>query len=79
MSEADAEYRYCWREAANDVRRDTSLARRAGTWREDDVRGAERRNVIEGDGIVPTHDRLTPQLAHIASQVVDKRVVVVDE
>ena len=50
-----------------------------GPGRDDDVARRERRDLVERDRVVAAHDRLLAQLAHVAGEVVDERVVVVDE
>ena len=39
---------------------------------------AERDRLIDGEGIVAVHQRLSPQLTQVLDEVVDERVVVVD-
>ncbi len=64
---------------ADDVHGDTRLHRRTGPWRDDDVGRPERRDLFVRRGVVASDHRLLPQLAHVAREVIDKGVVVVDE
>jgi hypothetical protein len=43
------------------------------------VRGAERCDRVQSNGVVPTDDRVVAELSHIPREVIDERVVVVDE
>src|SRR5262249_27306455 len=79
MTKADAQDRDRRAEAAHDIRRDAGLHRCARTWRENDVTRGERRHAVERQRIVSTHDRVPPQFANVPREVVDERIVVVDE
>ena len=59
--------------------RDPRFGGRARTRRDDDVRRPERRDLLQRRGVVAPHDGFLPQLAYVARQVVDERVVVVDQ
>src|SRR5437867_9991098 len=79
VAEADAQDRGCRSESPHYVGRDSRLAGRAGSGGDDDMRRLERLNLLVRRSVVASDDGLFPQLAHVAGQVVDERVVVVDE
>src|SRR6185312_1537690 len=79
VSQANAEDRNAAAKAADQVGGHAGLGGRAGAWRDDDPLRRERRDLIEGNGVISTNERLAAQLAHVAGEVVDERVVVVDE
>src|SRR5205823_2201110 len=66
-------------EAADDVGRNPRLPRRARSGGDDDMRWPRRLDCLERRGVVASYDGLFSQLAHVAGQVVDERVVVVDQ
>src|SRR5438477_604170 len=66
-------------EAADDVGRNPRLPRRARSGGDDDMRWPRRLDCLERRGVVVSYDGLFSQLAHVAGQVVDERVVVVDQ
>ena len=79
VAEADAENRRRRSEAADEIGRDPGLGRRARSRRNDDVRRRERLDLVERDRVVAADDRVAAQLADVPRQVVDERVVVIDE
>src|SRR5882672_517493 len=66
-------------EASDDVGRNPRLSRRAGPGGDDDVRGPQCPDLLERRRVVASYNGLFSQLAHVAGQIVDERVVVVDQ
>src|SRR5207245_5371015 len=79
MPQAHAEDRRAGAEAPHDVGRNPRLPRRAGPGGYDDVRRLQGLDFLERRRVVASYNRLFSQLAHVAGQVVDERVVVVDQ
>src|SRR5947208_5513588 len=78
VPEADAEDGEPAREALDERHRDARLARRAWPGRDHDAVGAERRHLLQRDGIVAPHVDLGAELAQVLDEVVGEGVVVVD-
>src|SRR5207302_9326521 len=66
-------------ETPNHVRGDPRFAGRAGPRRDNDMRRPESLDLLVRRGVVASYHGVFPQLAHVAGQVVDERVVVVDQ
>src|SRR5919204_5559341 len=79
MPEADAEDRRVLAQPANDVQRHARVVRGAGTGRDDDALGRERRHALRVDGVVAHHAQLGAELTQVLHEVVGERVVVVDD
>src|SRR5665213_1111535 len=79
VSEADAEDGDRRAEASDGAHGNAGFGRRAWTRGDDDVRGRERGDLVERDGIVPDDDGLLAELADVSREVVDEGVVVVEE
>src|SRR4030095_7023058 len=79
VAEAYAQERRGRPEAANDVGGNPGLGRRARSWRDDDVAGRERLDLVEAHLVAATDHDLLAELANVARQVVDERVPVVEE
>src|SRR5436309_1844711 len=79
MAETHAEDRNRRTEAPHDVGRDAGFHRRTGTGRKDDVARRERGNIIERERVVPAYDGLFAELAHVAGQVINEGIMVIDE
>src|SRR2546428_480896 len=62
-----------------DVRRNPRLARRTGPGGDDDMRRSESLDLLVRRSVVASYNGLFSQLAHVAGQVVDERVVIVDQ
>src|SRR5256885_8358226 len=63
----------------HDVRRNPRLARRTGPGGDDDMRRSESLDLLVRRNVVASYNGLFSQLAHVAGQVVDERVVIVDQ
>src|SRR6266404_640938 len=79
MPQAHAEDRDRRPEAPHDVGRDSGLPRRAGPGGDDDMRRLQHLDFPWRRSVVTSYHGLFPQLAHVAGEVVDERVVVVDQ
>src|SRR6478609_874565 len=79
VSQTDSQDRNAGADASHRLGRDPCLCRRAGTRRNDDVGGVQRRDLFYSDRVVPADQRLLTQLFDVAGKIVDKRVVVIDE
>src|SRR6266550_352343 len=66
-------------EPPHDVRRNPRFARRTGPRGDDDMRRPKSLDLLVRRGVVASYNGLFSQLAHVAGQVVDERVVVVDQ
>src|SRR5207247_1996000 len=66
-------------EPPHDVRRNPRLARRTGPGGDDDMRRSKSLDLLVRRSVVAAYNGLFSQLAHVAGQVVDERVVVVDQ
>src|SRR4029077_3387008 len=66
-------------EPPHDVRRNPRLARRAGPRGDDDMRRSESLDLLARGSVMASYHGLFSQLAHVAGQVVDERVVIVDQ
>src|SRR4051812_21270482 len=78
VAQADPENGDTRAHLADDVGGNARLARGARARRDDDVRRPQVEYLIHRYSVVAPHDRLLPQLMHVAGEVVDERVVVVD-
>src|SRR5207247_6986380 len=67
------------RAVLDDVGRNRRLPRRARSGGDNDVRGPECLDFLVRRSVMASYNGLIPQLAHVAGQVVDERVVVVDQ
>src|SRR5262245_42251362 len=79
MPQADSQD---WRrgtEAPDDVDRDARLRRGARAGRDDDVGRPPPGDLVERDRVVAMHLAFLPELAHVAREIENKGVVVVDE
>src|SRR5438046_1137706 len=66
-------------EPPHDVRRNPRLARRTGPGGDDDMRRSKSLDLLVRRRVVASYNGLFSQLAHVAGQVVDERVVIVDQ
>ena len=79
VSQTHSQDRYRGAETADDLGGDPRLGGRAGTRGNDDVGGRHRFHVVDAQGVVPEDHRRLPELTDVARQVVDERVVVVEQ
>src|SRR5690349_20177677 len=79
VSQANAEDRGVRTEVANHVGRDARIGGRARPGRYDDALRPQLGDLVEGHRVVSTNERLAAQLSHVPREVVDERIVVVDE
>src|SRR6266581_4234300 len=79
VAEANTQDRRAGSEAPHDLGGDSRLARRARAWGDDDVGRPEGADLLVRRGVMTSYDGLLPQLGHVPRQVVDERVVVVDQ
>src|SRR2546428_11643542 len=79
VAQADAEDRHPGAEAHDQVVGDPRLARRAGPRGDDDVARGQGGDLGERDRIVAVDGGRLAQLPHVARQVVDEGVVVIDQ
>src|SRR5712691_11585242 len=82
VAQAHAECRRRRAQFAEDVRTHTKVPRirgMAGTGREDDRVGCERSNLFQCHFIVSMNDWFGPELANRLIQVVDERIIVVED
>src|SRR5882762_3131688 len=71
-----------WRrgpETPYDIGRDARLGRRARPGRYDDVARRERLDLCQRELIVAVHDGLAAQFPYVPCEVVDERIIVVDQ
>ena len=61
------------------VDRDTCVGRITGARRDNDQIGSEAGDLFDGHLVVAVHDTLGAKLSHVLHEVVDERVVVVDD
>src|SRR5205807_7539160 len=66
-------------EPPHDVRRNPRFARRTGPRGDDDMRRPKSLDLLVRRSVVASYNGLFSQLAHVAGQVVDERVVIVDQ
>jgi hypothetical protein len=78
VAEADAQQRRDRAALADDIDADPGLGRGAGTWRDDDARRAQCRDVRRGDLIVADDLDVTAGAKEQVRQVIRKRIIVVD-
>jgi hypothetical protein len=78
MSEAHAEDRCTVTEAAHDVGGNARLVRGAGAGRDDDVARRHRGHVVDRQLVAAANHGLRAPLAHVAGEVVDERVAIVE-
>src|SRR6267154_2472450 len=79
MPQAHAEDRDRRPEAPHDVGRDAGLPRRAGPGGDDDMRRLQHLDSLWRRSVVTSYHGLVSHLAHVAGQIVDERVVVIDQ
>lgn len=79
MTETHTEDRNRRTEATHELCRDAGLSRRARPRRQHDVARSERLHFIERERIVAADERVAAQLADVAREVMDERIVVVDQ
>src|SRR5215207_6149821 len=79
VSKADAEQRRRDAEAPYHIDRDPRFRRRARAWRDDDVGGRKPLDLLQRDRVIPPDERRATEFANIPGEVIDERVVVVDE
>ena len=79
VPEAHAEDRRGGTEAANDFRGDTGFGWRARSRRDEDVARCKGGDFVQRHLVAPADDGFLTQLAHVACEVVDERVVVVED
>ena len=79
MTQADTQDRKARPIPPYDIDGNSSFSGRAGTGRQDDVCRSEFLDLVEQWPVVATDKRLVAEFAAVASQVVDERVVVVDD
>src|SRR5207247_9052893 len=66
-------------EPTHDLRRNPRFARRTGLRGDDDMRRPKSLDLLVRRSVVASYNGLFSQLAHVAGQVVDERVVIVDQ
>ena len=79
QAEAHAEHRATAGEVADHVVAEPRIVGRAGARGDEHGVGIELDQLVEGPGVVAVHERLGPQLTEVLDEVVDERVVVVDD
>ena len=79
VAEAHAEHRLFASEVGDDVVADARVVGGAGPGADEHGVGVDRDELVEGELVVAVHDGVCPKLAEVLHQVVDKRVVVVDD
>src|SRR5690606_37143351 len=72
MPQTNPQHRYRGAHASHDLLADPRLVGRAGTGRKDNRLGPKPPHFGQAKGVVPAHQRLLPQLAQVASQVMDE-------
>ena len=79
MSETDTQDGNVVREFTNDIDRAARLFRSFGPWRNHDRLRIEAPALSDIDAVTANHSRITIEPAEIASQVVDKRIVIIEQ
>ena len=79
VSKADTQDRHDARGCPHQRDRDARVGRRAWARGDDDGRRLERDRLVGGQGVVPVHDRIGPELAGVLHEVVGKAVVVIQD
>ncbi len=79
MSEADPKDRDRGPESLDRGHRQPSLGGRTRPGRHDDMRRRQGRNRLQCEAIAAVDDGLLPELSHVAGEVVDEGVVVVEQ
>src|SRR5262245_17780732 len=77
VSKAHTEYRRRRSEAPDDVTRNACIFGPTWTWRDHDLLGGHRANLVDGDLVVAPDTQDRAKLAEILHEVVGERVVVI--